>query len=209
MASLITHGCVALLAGRGTRVVPSKSGRFWAAAVAVSCLPDIDVIGFRLGIPYGAFWGHRGFTHSLCFAALAATGAAVLAFPEIRVASRPWWRVAAFFFAVTASHGFLDAMTNGGRGIAFFSPFDNSRYFLPIRPLQVSPLGLAGFLTPLGLLILVNEFLVVLAPLYIGVRAIELIRNRPIATRSQIVLLLLLTASWIPLLVVLLRTFLE
>lgn len=39
------------------------------------------------------------------------------------------------------SHGLLDAMTDGGRGIAFFSPFSNHRYFLPWRPIRVSPIG--------------------------------------------------------------------
>jgi hypothetical protein len=34
-------------------------------------------------------------------------------------------------FLATAGHGLLDAMTNGGLGLAFFSPFDNHRYFLP------------------------------------------------------------------------------
>jgi hypothetical protein len=37
-------------------------------------------------------------------------------------------------FLATASHGVLDATTNGGLGVAFFSPFDNRRYFLPWRP---------------------------------------------------------------------------
>ena len=32
-------------------------------------------------------------------------------------------------------------MTNGGAGIAFFSPFSNARYFLPWTPLEVSPIG--------------------------------------------------------------------
>jgi len=34
-------------------------------------LPDIDVIGFSFGIQYGDMFGHRGLTHSLCFALLA------------------------------------------------------------------------------------------------------------------------------------------
>jgi len=33
----------------------------------------------------------------------------------------------AYLFLATASHGVLDAMTNGGLGVAFFSPFDNRR----------------------------------------------------------------------------------
>jgi inner membrane protein len=45
-------------------------------------------------------------------------------------------------FLATASHGVLDAMTNGGLGVAFLAPFDRARYFLPFRPIQVSPLGI-------------------------------------------------------------------
>src|SRR5215831_7502105 len=45
----------------------------------------------------------------------------------------------AYLFLATASHGVLDAMTNGGLGVAFFSPFDTTRYFLPWRPIRVSP----------------------------------------------------------------------
>src|SRR5439155_19760701 len=32
---------------------------------ALSLLPDVDVIGFALGVDYAAPWGHRGATHSL------------------------------------------------------------------------------------------------------------------------------------------------
>src|SRR6267378_8050335 len=46
------------------------------------------------------------------------------------------WR---FFFLATASHGLLDAMTNGGLGVAFFAPFCDTRYFLPWQPIVVSP----------------------------------------------------------------------
>ena len=34
----------------------------------------------------------------------------------------------AYLFLATASHGVLDAMTNGGLGIAFFSPINNRRF---------------------------------------------------------------------------------
>src|SRR5579872_845956 len=50
-----------------------------------------------------------------------------------------------YFFVVTASHGVLDAMTDGGLGIAFFAPFDNTRYFFPFRPIKVSPIGFSFF----------------------------------------------------------------
>lgn len=58
----------------------------------------------------------------------------------------------AFLFAVaTASHGFLDAMTDGGLGVAFFAPFSNHRYFLPWRPIPVAPLSPEGLMNSRGL----------------------------------------------------------
>src|SRR5262245_29796929 len=97
--------------------------RFWATSIALSILPDFDVIGFAFGIRYEDFLGHRGFTHSIAFALIA--GAAVLPLFEERS-----WKLWLYFSAVTASHGVLDAVTDGGLGIAFFSPFDKTRYFL-------------------------------------------------------------------------------
>jgi len=61
---------------------------------------------------------------------------------------------ASLLFLTTASHGFLDAMTNGGLGIAFFSPFDPTRYFFPWKPILVSPIGLGRFLSQRGAAVL-------------------------------------------------------
>ena len=91
-----------------------------------------------------------------------------------------------YFFAVTASHGILDAMTDGGRGIAFFAPFDDTRYFLPFRPIKVSPIGIA-FLSTRGLAVLWSELLWVWIPATIIAGATLLIRRlrrphaRPVA----------------------------
>jgi inner membrane protein len=119
---------------------PRIPKRVWWVGVACSVLPDIDVLGFRFGVRYGDFWGHRGFTHSLIFAALTASVALILGFWHGgRVVRRLYlWT---YFFLAAASHGLLDAMTDGGLGGAFFSPFDNHRYFLPWRPIHVSPIG--------------------------------------------------------------------
>jgi inner membrane protein len=57
---------------------PSIPTRIWITGAVCSMLPDLDVIGFRYGVHYGDFWGHRGFTHSLLFAALLATVVLVL-----------------------------------------------------------------------------------------------------------------------------------
>ena len=155
MASAFSHAAAAL--GIGSffyrREIPM---RVWVTGAICSALPDIDVIGFRFGIHYGDFWGHRGFTHSLAFAALLAS-AVVLIWFHNETAIRPTV-LFAYLFIGTASHGLLDAMTDGGLGVAFFSPFNNSRYFLPWRPIQVSPLSMRRFFTSGGLGIMQNEF---------------------------------------------------
>lgn len=61
-----------------------------------------------------------------------------------------------YFALITASHGVFDAMTDGGLGIAFFSPFDTTRYFFPWRPLRVSPIG-PGFFSGRALVVLTSE----------------------------------------------------
>jgi inner membrane protein len=62
-----------------------------------------------------------------------------------------------YFFLCAASHGVLDAMTNGGLGVAFFSPLDTTRYFFPVRPVLVSPIGIGDFFSAQGVRILVSE----------------------------------------------------
>ena len=68
-----------------------------------------------------------------------------------------------YFFVVTASHGILDAMTDGGLGVAFFAPFDDTRYFFPFRPIKVSPIGLS-FFSDRGLDVIGSELLWVWIP---------------------------------------------
>ena len=80
-----------------------------------------------------------------------------------------------FFFLATASHGLLDAMTDGGLGVAFCSPFDTRRYFLPWTPIRVSPIGLGRFLGARGLAVLRTEFLWIWIPaIALGVSAMVL-----------------------------------
>jgi inner membrane protein len=161
MPTIVTHGFVAAALGKGLTAgrVPA---RFWFLSVLCSILPDVDVLGFRLGIRYQDMLGHRGLSHSLVFAIFLSLIVTLLAFPQVR---QKWTRFLLFsyFFTVTASHGVLDAMTDGGLGIAFFAPFDNTRYFFPFRPIKVSPIGLA-FLSARGLDVAWSEFLWVCIP---------------------------------------------
>ena len=153
MASAFTHAIVGVALAQVAKPNWRRQRRFWGLVVSCSVLPDIDVVGFRFGIHYGDLWGHRGMTHSLVFAAI--TG---ILFSFVFTGSvHERWRAALLFFVVTASHGFLDAMTNGGLGVAFFSPFNTNRYFFPWRPIQVSPLAAQRFFSERGLAILWTE----------------------------------------------------
>jgi len=150
-----------VLRGVVSPTVPSK--RVWILAGISAALPDVDVLSFRLHIPYGSMFGHRGFTHSLFFAAAWALIVVWGMFPALRRFGSAWWRLLAFFFVITASHGILDAFTDGGNGIAFFAPFSAQRYFFPWRPIRVSPIG-ARFFSARGMETIESELLCLWVP---------------------------------------------
>jgi inner membrane protein len=174
MPSVLTHPAVPLaIAGAyGRLYVP---GRLLLAGVIASVLPDVDSVGLHFGVPYGALFGHRGFSHSLAFALLLAVAAAL--------GHRYLDASASAAFAVVllsaASHGLLDAFTDGGLGIAFFSPVSNHRYFLPWRPLAVSPLGVHRFFSQWGLRVIRSEALWVWLPSSMVALFGYLIRRNP------------------------------
>src|SRR5258708_23223463 len=143
MPTIVTHGFVAALLGRSL-AAGRMPARFWFLSLLCSILPDADVRVFPLGISYEDVLGHRGLSHSLVFALVLSLIASFLALPRVP----RWWTrflLVSYFFVVTASHGILDAMTDGGLGVAFFAPFDDRRYFLPFRPIKVSPVGRSFF----------------------------------------------------------------
>lgn len=159
MPTIFTHPVpvTAVALGIGTQVIPL---RLLAAGIICALLPDIDVISFQWGISYANILGHRGFSHSLAFAFIAGGVGALIA---------PWLhsgRRTAFWVMGGAllSHIVLDAMTNGGLGVAFFWPMSTTRYFLPWRPIQVSPFSLQALFSERGLSILRSEFFAVWVP---------------------------------------------
>ena len=164
MPTVFTHAVVALAAGHASPLQPRRA-KFWLLAIACSLLPDADVLGFALDIPYSHPLGHRGFFHSPFFGLLAGLAVTLLFFREIPRFSRPWWGHLAFFSLLTASHGLLDALTDGGLGIALLAPFDNTRYFLPWTPIRVSPIGIDAFISPRGWVTMKSELLWIWGPL--------------------------------------------
>jgi inner membrane protein len=174
MATPISHAVAALSIGSCfyREDIPQ---RVWIVGALCSVIPDLDAIGFRFGVRYSDFWGHRGFTHSLVFAALLA---AVLTFGFRHTVGITRSSLFIYLFVATASHGLLDAMTNGGLGVAFFSPFDNSRYFLPWRPIRVSPIAVSRFFSLRAIGILKTELIWIWLPMAIFALAVLFLRSR-------------------------------
>ena len=145
--------------------------RFWVWTAACSMLPDADVIGFPFGIRYADMLGHRGLSHSFFFAAV--VGIVVAALYGERSVRRVW--LAVYFALVTASHALLDALTDGGLGVALLAPFSNERFFLPWRPIEVSPIG-PNFFSARGVSVIASELRWIWVPSAIFVAAVSLRR---------------------------------
>jgi inner membrane protein len=154
MPTVFSHAAVplALGLGLGRATIPR---RLLVAGVVAAVVPDLDVVTFQLGIPYSADLGHRGFSHSLFFAALVGLAGAA----GHRLLGAGVARAFLFLFAATASHGVLDAFTNGGLGVAFLWPWSGERFWAPdaLRVVEASPISVARFLSARGLTVLGSE----------------------------------------------------
>ncbi|HEX9825586.1 MAG TPA: metal-dependent hydrolase [Flavobacteriaceae bacterium] len=156
MASIFGHSMVGYTISR--MAAKSNMKALVILAIVSSNLPDIDVLAFHFGIPYEAPFGHRGFTHSIFFALIWAL-VVMLVFGKTH---KKLYALVIFFS--TMSHGILDAMTTGGRGVGFFIPFDDTRHFLPWRVIKVSPLSVGQFFSEWGLQVILNEFIYIFIP---------------------------------------------
>ncbi len=172
MPTLLTHPAVplALALGLGERAV---SKRLLGAGIVASVLPDLDVLAFNFGVPYWTQYGHRGISHSLVFALLIA----LIGLASARRLQSTRGRAFAFLFVATASHGALDALTNGGLGVLFLWPFSGERLFWPVRPIEVSPIGLSRFVSARGLAVLRSELVWVWLPLFAAAAAAFFVRR--------------------------------
>ena len=194
----MTHGLVAVTLVRAWPF-RRRPWRLYALAAACSILPDADVIAFSFGIPYSHLLGHRGLSHSLLFALAIGLLAAWLVrmpgaerrIPAVapQISALPFSSLAACLFLATASHGALDAMTDGGLGVAFFAPLDESRYFLPFRPLRVSPISVSAFFSSWGAQVMANEFVWAWVPCLALLAVLRLVaeaqRHRVEGSKSQ------------------------
>ncbi len=176
MSTIFTHAVIPLTLGfgMGRRVA---TPRLIVAGCLFSIIPDIDVIGFELGVSYYSPYGHRGFTHSVSFAIVCGLIAASC---HRWLGARPLVTFVFLTFAMI-SHGILDALTYGGAGIGFAWPLSADRHFFPWRPLPVSPIGIDHFFNRWGMYVLKTEFIRVWVPLslcLLGVLIFRYIRYR-------------------------------
>ncbi len=160
MATVFTHPAIAL--GLFPWFKPIRKTKYiLLAGMLLTAAPDLDVIGLRLGIPYGDMLGHRGLTHSIFFAMAFCAVLTMVWSARQKIAKFPVWL---YFTISMASHGALDAMTTGGLGVAFFAPFNNERYFFLWRPIKVSTLNIAHFFQGQGIGVLKSELLYIWPP---------------------------------------------
>ena len=176
MPTIITHSVVAGFLAYGFSS-GKESLKFWILCFACSMLPDADVIGYRwFYIPSYHFFGHRGFFHSPFFAALLSILIVGTFYRKEVIFSK--WKYILFFFIISVSHGLLDALTNGGQGIALLSPFTNNRYFFPWTPIEVSPFSIKAFISQRGLTVLLSELLWIWAPCFLIIIFLKIKRNK-------------------------------
>lgn len=152
--------------------------RFWVLTATCAMLPDVDAIGFALGVDYDSMLGHRGLTHSIAFAVLVGLAVGMFAFGK-RPSGPGRLQLIVYFTLVTLSHPLLDAMTNGGLGVALFAPFSAERYFFPLRPIEVSPIGMR-FFSERGVEVLASEVVWVWLPgllIYLAVNMYRKLRK--------------------------------
>ena len=148
MPSAFSHAISAIAIGSMFKNNKDRA-RMTFLGVICSVLPDADVFSFQFGVSYSSMWGHRGISHSIFFALLFAMVIMKLFYRQMNDSSK-WVRLYIYFFLSTVLHPLLDACTDGGLGVAFFSPFINERYFFSFRPIEVSPLSVSGFFTQRG-----------------------------------------------------------
>lgn len=173
MPTLLGHPAIPLSLGLalGRMRIPAP---LVTAGILVSVLPDLDVVAFRLGIPYASGLGHRGFSHSLLFAAvLAALGTIGLRACKVPSLTALW-----YLFLAAASHGLLDMLTTGGLGVALLWPWSEARHFAPFQFIKVSPLSLGRFFSPRGLAVLISEFTWIWLPCLLAAGCIALLRRK-------------------------------
>ncbi|MBK9026099.1 MAG: metal-dependent hydrolase [Saprospiraceae bacterium] len=65
MPSAFSHAFVAIAIGSSSDRI--RIFKILLIGSICAAIPDLDAIGFQMGIPYDSLFGHRGITHSFFF----------------------------------------------------------------------------------------------------------------------------------------------
>jgi inner membrane protein len=172
VASPWAHAIVGAAAG-ALYQAPRDRRRVIAVAAICAVVPDLDLIGWPLGVSTFTLFGHRGLSHSIAFAVVLGIVAAVALLPAAPRRDRVV--AAAVLILATATHSVLDAMTTySPTGPAFWAPFSNQRYRFSWMPLT----GAGGLQTDFG-----QEALYACLPALVLIVSIEWWRRRHPAIR--------------------------
>lgn len=131
MSSFIGHALTGIISKQGirTELPPGKERLLYLLAAVTALLPDLDVPVYILFKPDGML-PHRGFTHSLLFAVLAAALLLAVtrrAFPISRS------RLFLVYLAPLLAHLVLDYLMSAGPPVPFFAPFSYAGFQSPVR----------------------------------------------------------------------------
>ena len=173
MASPWAHALAGAAVGSLYPAVPQRR-RVIALAAICAVLPDLDLIGWPLGISPYALLGHRGLMHSIPFAVVLGIGATAL-LPA--VSRRDRFLAGALLALATATHSVLDALTAyAPTGPAFWAPFTNDRYRFQWQPLT----GSGGLHTDFG-----RELVYICLPSLALMSVLHLIHRRAVLRPSR------------------------
>ena len=144
------HIAVGLASGRFISTAPGQREqvlRNMGAAILLALLPDFDLIPLAFGVPDRGLCGHRGLSHTPLFA----LAVGVVVFAGLWLGKRRQrqlrdaLRSASIACLLVASHGLLDALAQGGRGLLLLWPLSSARFHFLWRPIPDAPTGLAFF----------------------------------------------------------------
>jgi inner membrane protein len=197
VASLFAHAALPLLASRALALPKSHERRALLAGVLCGCLPDLDVVTYALEIRANEPLGHRGLFHSLLASIVLAAVATWFVGRGLDRRGPEHRRVFFFLLFSAASHGVLDALTQGEVGVALFAPFSPVRVASPWKLLPACPVGLTEYLGYFGLLTLANEVLYAAAPVALAVSLVRSRRPELAETEPTPRRVLLASAAWL------------
>lgn len=138
MPSSLAHGLIAVAGG--TAVAPRHLLRpFLVTGAIAAIVPDVDAIG-RLWGDGDLEWmgGHRGFTHSVTFAALAGVAAAAFTLGRSEWSGHRF-RFGLFIAFAALAHGLLDTLTSIGAGVddvQVLYPFSTRTFGISRHPIN-------------------------------------------------------------------------